>query len=351
MPISIFESRDLTTAVNKIIPINTGILDLLGFKNEQHSADVIDWEIISEDTRLAQFVSREATEAKVVKKTSREVATARIPRTWEKKVFTAQQLKDFNEIGKIYNATAAEKDDAINRKILEEIDVLQNRAVRRRIQMACSILNTGTIIINQDDYQATIDSGMTTGTLAGGDHLIDVSGSINWSSTTANVPTFIHQVRQAMSKRGKKPKICIMGTEASIGFMSNEKVQKVLDNNNLQAGRLSLNSLQDSSLIPIGYFYGIEFYELSEEYKNDSGVIVPMINSKKAIFVDNTSDAKMHLAPIHRLEGQNFVSHQAEYFIDSYTEKKQTLTWEIEQKALPQFKDPDAILSVQVIPA
>jgi hypothetical protein len=348
--ISLYESRSLTAAVNQIKPVNTELIKLLGFKNENHSSDIIDWEVISDDKRIAQFVSREATEAKPVKKTARSAKTARIPRTWEEKVFTAQEMKDFSVLGNIYAASAKERDDAINSRIFEELDVLQARAIRRRVQMITSILSTGKVIIDQEDYQAEIDSGMITGTLANGGHLVDVSGSLDWSSSTASIDTFIHQVRQTMSKRGKTSRVCILGSEASVSFMANEKVKKVLDNNNVQAGRLSMNSPQDSSLIPVGSFYGVQFYEHSEEYKNDAGSIVPMIDPKKAIFVDPNSNNKMHLAPIHRFEGEKHVSHQAEFFISSRVEKNQTLAWDIEQKALPQIKDIDSVLSVKVIP-
>lgn len=349
MAISLYDSRALTAAVNKIIPINTQLFNLLGFKNEAHSSDVIDWEVISDERRLAQFVAKDATEAKVVKKSTRSVNTIRVPRTWEKMVFTAQQLKDINELGNLYAASAKEKDDAINQRVLEEVDKLQARAIRRRLQMLASTLDTGKVTIAQDDYEAVIDSGMVTGTLSNGGHIVDVSATIDWSSSTSTIDTFVHQVRQTMSKRGKQAKVCILGTDAAIGFMANEKVRKVLDNNNVQAGRLSLNTAQDSSLIPIGNFYGIDFYEFSEEYKNDAGNIVPMINPKKAIFVDPSSDNKIHTAPVHRIEGTSLVSNQAEFFIDSYTEKKQTLTWELEQKAVPQIKDVDSVLSVKVI--
>ncbi len=349
MAISLYDSRSLTAAVNKIIPLNTQLFQLLGFKNEVHSTDFIDWEVISDERRIAQFVARDASEAKPVSKSSRTVNSIRIPRTWEKMVFTAQQLKDINELGNLYGASAKEKDDAVNERILEEVDRLHARAVRRRLQMLASTLDTGKIVIDQDDYQATIESGMVTNTLANGGHIVDVSGSVDWSSSTSSIDTLVHQMRQTMSKRGKQAKVCIMGTEASVGFMANEKVRKVLDNNNVQAGRLSLNSAQDSSLIPIGSFYGIDFYEFSEEYKNDAGNIVPMIGSKKAIFVDPSSDNKIHTAPVHRIEGTSFVSNQAEYFIDSYVEKKQTLTWELEQKAIPQIKDVDSVLSLTVV--
>jgi hypothetical protein len=349
MAISIYDSRSLTAAVNKIKTPNTQIFDIFNIQKEPHTSDTIDWEIISEETRVAQFVSREATEPKTIKRPTREVKTIRIPRTWESMIFTAQKLKDYSTLGNVYGSTQQEIDAAINDRVLADLDALKNRAVRRQIQMFTETLNTGKITINQDDYQATIESGMITDTLANGGHLVDLSGSVDWASTTAGIDQQIYQIKQAFGKRGKSARICILGASAAASFIANEKVRKVLDNNNIQAGRLNLNISQESPLIPIGNFFGIQFYEYSELYKNDAGVITPMIEDKRAIFADNSSEFKLHTAPINRIEGEKLVSIQADFYLDATEKKKQALTWDLEQKALPQVKDPDAIISAKVV--
>lgn len=349
MAISIYDSRSLTAAVNKIKPPNTQIFDIFNVQKEVHATDIIDWETISEESRVAQFVSREATEPKGIKRPTRTVNSIRIPRTWEAMTFTAQKLKDYTELGNIYGASQQEIDAAINNRVLSDLDSLQNRAIRRRVQMFAETLDTGKVVIAQDDYEATIESGMVTDTLANGGHIVDLSGSIDWASTTANIDQQTYQIKQAFTKRGKSVRVCILGASAAVSFLANEKVRKVLDNNNIQAGRLNINSAQESTLIPLGTFYGIQFYEYSEMYKNDSGVIVPMINDKRAIFADNTAEFKMHVAPVHRIENGKVVSYQSEFYLDSIEKKKQILTWELEQKSLPQIKDPDSIISAKVV--
>lgn len=349
MAISLYDSRALTSAVNKIIPPNTQLLDLFNMKIEPHASDIIDWEIISESKSIAQFVSPDATEAKKIKKRTREVKSIKIPRTWEELIFSAQKLKDISAIGNMYNTSSKEKDNLINQRVLEEVEYLKNRVIRLRTQMFAEQLNTGQLVINQDDYQATITTGMISDTLANGGHIVDLSSDVDWSSATGNIDSQIQKIKQAFAKRGKTARVCVLGSDASLAFQANEKVRKILDNNNIQSGRLNLNSPQESTLIPIGTFLGVNFYEYSDTYENAAGVITPMIGVKKAIFADTASEFKMHTAPVYRIEGNSFSSIQAEFYLDSRVERKQTLTWELEQKALPQIKDPDAILSAQVI--
>lgn len=99
--IDMFESRSLTNAINRVQMVEPFILNTLFKTKQYHASDKIDIEIITGSDKLAKFVNPHEG-AQLIKKLSRSVKTLTLPRTFEKKVFTAIELANYKSIGNIY---------------------------------------------------------------------------------------------------------------------------------------------------------------------------------------------------------------------------------------------------------
>ena len=134
--IDMFESRSLTNAINRAKVIEPFVLNTF-FKNRQfHAADKIDIEIITGSDKLAQFVNQHEG-ALPIKKLSKVVKTLSLPRTFEKKLFTALELANYKSIGNIYVTSPEERTNLANQMILQELEELKNRIIRPQPTQFC----------------------------------------------------------------------------------------------------------------------------------------------------------------------------------------------------------------------
>ena len=154
--IDMFEARSLTNAINRAKVIEPFVLNTF-FKNKQyHAADKIDIEIMTGSDKLAQFVNQHEG-AIQIKKASKIVKTLSLPRTFEKKLFTALELANYKSIGNIYVTSPEERTRLANQMILQELEELKNRIIRRREQMACEALSIGKLTVSQDNIDFSVD--------------------------------------------------------------------------------------------------------------------------------------------------------------------------------------------------
>jgi len=110
------QTQSETNAINRAKVIEPFVLNTL-FKNRQfHAADKIDIEITIGSDKLAQFVNQHEG-ALPIKKLSKVVKTLSLPRTFEKKLFTALELANYKSVGNIYVTSPEERTNLANQMI------------------------------------------------------------------------------------------------------------------------------------------------------------------------------------------------------------------------------------------
>jgi len=344
--IDMFEARSLTNAINRAKVIEPFVLNTF-FKNKQyHAADKIDIEILTGSDKLAQFVNQHEG-AQIIKKLSKSVRTLTLPRTFEKKVFTAFELANYKSIGNLYVANAEDRTRIPNQMILQELEELKNRIIRRREQMACEALSTGEVVVSQDNIDFFVDFEFEDNV-----HLISLSSNVKWSEATAKPLTNLRNWKRDIMKRcGINADILILGSEAADAFIANDSVKKELDTNNNKVGVLDLTQSATRSGMFIGRIMGVDIYEYNQQYTKQDGTTVDMINPKKAILVASQSPGfRVHFGPIYRIENGNLKIYQNELLVETNTnEDKTALDWKVEQKSLPTIHEPNAIISATVL--
>ena len=351
--INIYDKRSLTNAVTKVKVLEPFLLNKF-FKNKrQHAAESIDVEIIKSNANLAQFVS-DGEGAKIIAKGTKDVKTVTVPRTYEKKVFTAKELADYQGlIGNVY-ASPQERVRAANDMVIREVQDLKNRVMNRREELVCQIMNTGKIAITQDNIAFELDFNFVTAALESGGHIVILAESYQWDDgASRNIVEDCRKIKRAIMRRsGKNADVCILGESAAEWFIADTTVKALLDNNNLRVGSLDLTTANEKYGNFIGKFAGIEFYEYNQQY-NLSGTLTDMIAKNKAIFLPQDAAYDLHFGPSYRISANNQLEIiTSEFLLEPKVDEDRTyLEWKLEQKSLPSISDPDTIVSMTVGPS
>lgn len=344
--IDMFEARSLTNAINRAKVVEPFVLNTF-FKNRQfHAADKIDIEIITGSDKLAQFVNQHEG-ALPIKKLSKTIKTLSLPRTFEKKLFTALELANYKSVGNIYVSSPEERTRLANQMILQELEELKNRIIRRREQMACEGISTGKIVVSQDNIDFSVDFEFQNNV-----HLVSLTTTAKWSETTAKPLLNMRNWKRDIMKRcGVNADILILGSEAADAFIAHESIKKELDTNNNRVGVLDLTQSATATGMFIGRIMGMDIYEYNQQYTTPDNTTTDMINSKKAIMVASKSPGfRVHFGPIYRIENGNLKIYQNELLVETNTNQDKTaLDWKVEQKSLPTIHEPNAIISATVL--
>lgn len=346
-----YKSRSLTDTVLKIKPFESFVMNNFFKKNKRHSTRRIDYEVVSTKNSLARF-SHNNQEAHLIKKNSKDIYTFSLPRTAEKKVFTAEELADYNAIFDTYGASPEQKAERANEYVLDELKELKDRVTRRREQMSCAMLSEGKLVIDEDDVKFTIDQLFTSAALNAGGNYFSLGADKRWSDTSVNPLMDIRKWRQAIQKRtGANASICILGEEAADAFINNVEVKDSLHTQNNKVGQLDLTNTPSASGIYLGRLMGVDFYEYNQVYVNSAGAEANFIPPKRAILTTAASaNNAMHFGPIYRISANgkpNVI--QTDMYVKSYIENEKILVWEVEQFSLPGLHNPEEVVSVQVV--
>jgi hypothetical protein len=250
--------------------------------------------------------------------------------------------------------SVSQREELADKHIAREILDLKERVINRREEMACSILNTGKISVAQDNVEFEYDFGFKNDTLANGGHLIsNATSATKWNDgTSVDIIGNIREWKRAISRRsGLSADVCILGENASDAFIKDEKIQEMLDNNNLRVGRLDLNKDQVEGGTYIGRFLGIDFYEYTQEYSIDDTTTANLVDPNKAIMFSTKVQSMLHYGPIYRIDeaSKKQKIYNVEFLLEPDVVKKVSLSWKLEQKSIPVIDDPDAVISATVI--
>lgn len=340
----LYKNRSLTKQINEIVGVEPFVLKNI-FKNvERHSSEIINVEIIKGYSDVAEFSDMNADEPKPISKTTKTVKELTIPRTFESKVFSVQELKDITNLANNTDLSPDERKSLIAEYLDRQLTHLKQRALRLNEKMAIEALSTGKITVNQDDLKFTFDFGYVANK-----QKATLTGSDTWDTATdgvytADIPGIIHTYR----KKVPGANMLILDPDASDLFRKNAKVIKDLDTNNLKTGQLDFNDAGNDAVIPIGKFRGLNVYEYIQTY-DVSGTDTNMLGENKALILNTNKHFALHRAPVYRIESNSLTSYMKDYYVQSFTNRnKTTLEWQVEQKAVPAIFDLSSVFALTV---
>lgn len=343
------DNKSLTNAINKVKIHEPFMLNMFfpSSTYETHVADKIDIEIRSNVNNLAQFVAPDAEAKLISERSDRKVQTVTLPRTFEKKVFTAYELQKFKNLGNTYVGTPQERAAASMGLISQEVAGLKERIYRRREQMACQALVEGKVSYNNDGYNFEVNYGYVTN-----EQLVTLAAAKKWSATGVNPIDSIDEFQLALQQRnGMSADTMIVGSEVASLLKKNTDIMKQLDNLNYVAGRLDLTTKYGTSGRYIGTLWGLKIYEYVQQYTDANKQLVDLFPKKNILLVANVSGAfRTHFGPAYRVSESGLVTLTNDITVQSKIDDEKTMvTWSVEQKSLPTIHVPEAIISATVL--
>ncbi len=343
--INIYNSVSLTDAITFAKPVSTFVLDSIFQTPVFNSSDKVDIEIELASEGVAQFVSADG-DAIPVKKDSKKLERVTIPRTYEFKTFTTNDLNNLKALGLAY-ADAKTKDNLFNKEVMRNLVTLRDRIKRRQELMACMAIGLGKIQVSQDNIEFKVDFKF-----AAGKQIVTCGGDDLWSSSKSDPLAWMQDMEADVVQRSGRPvTMRILGRNAAKAFKANAAVKATQDTLHYMTGNIDLTQKRMLGATYLGNPGGIDTYEYNQQYKNSSGTLTDMISTSACIFIAGGHDGfRKHFAPVERFEGTNVISNLVEVYVNAYTNDAKTkLVWEIEQKSLPAVHTPDCIVAASVL--
>ena len=336
-------SRSLSKAVNLLETPSQYITTNIFKKSRKEFAhdEVVDVESYEGEISIAQFSMSNDSEPKLIKGTASTVKTLRIPRTYEGKNFTTQELKSMMRLGEIYSTDFAARNKAIAERVNRDLIKLKSRVSTLREWMGCQAIDTGKLEVTQNDLKLKYDFGLTS-------RMEILAAADLWTAETCDI---IGQI-ETWKREVPGADTLILGRTASTAFRSNADVKALLHNNNILVGKLDLTKPLKDGTILIGYFAGLKVVEYVQQYVNSAGTTKDMIRQDRAIVLNSDGDFRTHVGPVYRIKDNkgSLVKFNGEFLLVPHINERKTLIgWELEQRSILVPWDRRALKSIKVV--
>ncbi|MBF0568285.1 MAG: major capsid protein [Nitrospirae bacterium] len=338
MPIELaelFNWRALTEALNLIVPPESFVFDTIFSNVETHASDTIDIDILVGNKRLAPFVSP-VEGGIVISKLGGQLRTIKTPRLRMKLPLTANDLLlERAPGGNLYVTGGGNVTDARNRRIALEQQNLKDRITRRTEFMACKALSGG-ITVTQENISFNVDF------LLPDDNNPVLSGSDKWDQAGSNPVEDIRAWKRLINqKTGLNADIAICGSKAVDAFLNNTVVKEILWNRRIDAGNIAITNSNF-----LGVLAGIQLYEYSAMYDDDSGTPQYLIPENTFVLISRQGRFVTHYGAILDLESPVM----GQYFSKMWLEEDPSVYWLLaESRPLPTVHQPEAIVYATVV--
>lgn len=348
MNVNIYDSRSLSQAINNTKVTEPFIRNTLIGPDRLYPNGKVDFEFRDKTNRAAKHV-RKNSGPKVVELGSQGVKSFNTFRTFESKVFSADEIEAMVSIGNIYGDRAA-KDREVDRRIMEEVDELKLRILTTQEWMAAQLVSEGELTLDVEGQSETIDLGYQTDkhkeTLGAGD---------KWTDATASILNQFRAVQKVQSQRGYKTDGVILGSLAADALLNNEDARKALDNNNLRVGSLDISKKSQANARYLGNLYGLDIWEYDQIFTKENGDTAPFIAQNKAVYYSNDfkKDTEMAFGPIVLFDENGKIRRiNSQFHMDSKMDKyNKVLEWTCEHNSLPAIKSINGIYVATVVDA
>lgn len=353
--IDMLKPRDMTNAILQVVVPEPFVLDKFFKSDVPHSADTIDAEFDSYGAKMAKVVGP-YDEAVTINKGSRKVQTIVIPRTFEKKVFHAQELADYETVGNIYAENSAARIARQNEWILQNVEDLKNRVIRLREWMAIQALSTGKITISNDMTNYEADFGFATSTsgniITETGQIITLSASQKWNATTP--PDILAHIRtwkkQIMQRSGFPMDNLLLGEQAASDLQSNDKLMKMLWATRVNIGTMTLENQPTIGAEYLGKIAGVDIWAIEQQY-NVAGTQYDMLGANLAIALSSRAAFRKHSGPVYRIDpatGKKVAISNEFYVEPKVNEDRTMLEWKCEQKSVPVVHQAGSVIAATV---
>lgn len=286
MALDIFSTHTMLAAVQEINPLHTFLRDRYFPTNE--STDLFATEDVLVEYRdgskaLAPFVAPRKGGVTVLRK-GYNVQRYTPPYIAPKRPMTADDLKKkgFGE-ALFSKLTPAQRQGALMMKDFEEMDAMISR--REEAMAAETLLTNGCIMKHIADDKAEGDE-MEIRFYEGESNPAQFTPDVDWNEANADILGDIYAVCELLAAKGLGSSDLIVAPDVGSAILDNEKIQKLLDNRNINIGGVDPAELPEgctkiARLNAKGHV--VDVLQYSESYTNDEGTNVGYIPAGKAV--------------------------------------------------------------------
>lgn len=328
---SLFKTRVLCAAINKIKPVPTLILDKIFGAKEFLVSGRFAWDIVSGSERILKNLKVHEP-AQVANLTGRSTVTCSGTRFSEKRLITAADIADMRKFGEQFLP------ELLSARINRELTDMRSKIDRTREFMAAKAL-TGTVV---DDAGVTLVDYSFAGA-----HLPVLVNKNLWTDSESdpvkNLRAWKKIIVQAVG--GVDAWIAICGSEAMDALLVNPNVLSLLKytagNQIAEKGRIAMLAETD-----INEYLG--------SYLDSSNVRQDLIGAKYFALIGVSAQTAGEIyAPAADLEDPNGIGSgnpASMFFSKSWTEKDPSGYWiKVEARPLPVLYKPEAVVYAKVV--
>lgn len=203
------------------------------------------------------------------------------------------QIKNSSAIARALGEAIGGTETANTRYInqfLNLLEVQRNQIIRRKELMAAEVLQTGKAIIEGENYpRRTLDYGRAA------DQTLVLTGGDRWGQAGVRVLRDLERWSQrATDASGHPIDNVIFGSGAWEIAREDEHFLTILDNRRQASGAVELGPVsagaENEKSIYLGTIGNLNFYKYVELYKDDAGVMKPMIDPNNVCLVASSMD-------------------------------------------------------------
>lgn len=229
----------------------------------------------------------------------------------------------------------------MNKKIAKGLTNLRDRFARLEEWQLSRAIQTGKVVISGKGVNYTVDFQMDP------EHIIVNTGTDLWSDAGADIPKQL----QDMAKLGRDKGApvmnrLIMGVEAANAFLSNDEVQKLLDNRRISAGGIDFEQLDNNYATWVGNFrhvgIDLQVYTYQATYEDENGDMQYYIDPKNIVMLSSAARIEAHYGMIENL---NHPTMEAKEFPSLVVDDKgKYADLSLESGPLMALHQPDAVV-------
>jgi len=343
MNINIFEPRTLG-AITEVLPETGGFFTNTFFKNAKPiEGTKADLEFRKGKRKILPFVS-ETAKAGIINKRGYESNTVETPLIKQSTITNVKDIKKKSFGEELYsNKTAEER--AIE-QLTEEANDLNNYLNRTIEWMAAQAFLTGKIPVKGEGIDYTIDFGFT--------NRVALAADKKWNATNANpltdIDTFISRVKLT---GGRTPNIAIMSKDVYEVFISNKKVQEMLDIKNMELALIKPIQLNEN--VTYGGTiarYNLSIYIYEEYYEDANGEEQPLVPAGTLLLASTRAKTTLFYGEIVIADKEinDFKSYITDRLLRSYIETNPDVRFlELQSRPLPTPNEVDSWLVATVL--
>jgi len=343
MSLPLFETRTMIAALEQRLPALSFLRDMFFSKEINVSTSKnVDIDIMKGKRRVAPYVNPRH-EGKLVERIGYKAFSYVPPYVKPKMVTTAQDFLNRNQGETIYSAGDGPMQRA-EKQLGKDLAEMEDQIIRVEEVQCSQLLQTGKVIVRGEGVDDEIDFQQSSANLP------VLSGTDLWSNAAAEPLEKLREwKRQMLQLCGKRPDVCIMGSDAIDAFLKQQNVEQALDTRRINLG--NIDPIEEAAGVTLyGRIkdVGINIYTYDEWYVDpESGDENPMIDPKKVILASTQARMAINYGAIQDLKAGNAAVQR---FAKSWEKEDPSVRFVMVQSApLCSLHQPDGVICATVL--